>query len=65
MFSEWILPLISLGGQGTTRAEGTHGAHVRGAKRNRVDRRPRIIYCRLQATLIGVVAAKEGASMPV
>ena len=24
---------------GTTRAEGPHGAHVRGAKRNRIDRR--------------------------
>ena len=27
----------------TTRAEGPHGAHVRGAKRNRIDRRSRII----------------------
>ena len=28
---------------GTTRAEGPHGAHVRRAERNRIDRRPQII----------------------
>ena len=27
----------------TTPAEGPHGAHVQGAKRNRIDRRPRVI----------------------
>ena len=34
--------LDSVRRSGTTRAESPHGAHVRGAKRNRIDRRPRI-----------------------
>ena len=36
--------MIPLGGQaGTTRAEGPRGAHVRGAKRNRIDHHARMI----------------------
>ena len=35
--------LVFVRRSGTTRAEGPHGAHVRGAKRNRVDRRSRMV----------------------
>ena len=43
VFSEWCVFLNFVRRSGTTRAAGPHGAHVRGAKRNRVDRRPRFI----------------------
>ena len=45
VFFVWVFFLISLGGSGAARAEGPHGgaSHVRRAKRNRIDRRSRVI----------------------
>ena len=42
-----------------TRAEGPHGAHVRGAKRNRIDRRSRIILPLLFRYYLGDAGIKK------